>query len=132
MNGFLWSWYLHKYFCDVVRNKLQRVEFLKTIKSSRKKYFIRTCFKFWPMINIFRKLLFSFMACLQIYRESLSLATFLQGHSSSKEVSYLYWKNRYPNLKTTCHIKLKFFLWIKVLESLLLAKYLISVAATLM
>ena len=47
------------------------------------------------------------------------------------EVSYLYWQNRYPNLKTTCHVKLKFLFWTKLLESLLLAKYLISVAATL-
>ena len=31
----------------------------------------------------------------------------------------------------TCHIKLKFFLWTKLLEELLLAKYLISVATAL-
>ena len=42
---------------------------------------------------------------------------------------YLSWQNSYPNLKTTCHIKLNFFLWTKLLESLLLAKYLVSVAA---
>ena len=71
------------------------------------------------------------MACLQIYRELLSLATFLRVHSNSKEVSYLSWQNTYPNLKTTCHIKLKFFFWTKLLENLLLAKYLISVAAPL-
>ena len=64
------------------------------------------------------------MACLQIYRQLLSLATFLRVHSNSKEVSYLSWQNTYPNLKTTCHIKLKFFLWTKLLENLLLAKYL--------
>ena len=46
-----------------------------------------------------------------------------------KEVSYLYCQNRFPNVKTTCHIKLKVFLWTKLLKSLLLAKYLISVAA---
>ena len=72
------------------------------------------------------------MACLQICRELLSLATFLRVYSNSKEVSYLCWQNRYPNLKTTCHIKLKYFLWTKLLESLLLTKYLISVTATLM
>ena len=58
----------------------------------------------------------------------MSLATF---HSNSKEVSYLSWQSTYPNLKTTCHIKLKFFLWTKLLENLLLTKYLISVAVTL-
>ena len=50
------------------------------------------------------------MAYLQINRELVSLATSLQVHSNSKEVSYLSWQNAYPNLKTTCHIKLKFFL----------------------
>ena len=40
-------------------------------------------------------------------------------------------QNAYPNLKTTCHIRLKFFLWAKPVESLLLAKYLIYVAAYL-
>ena len=67
----------------------------------------------------------------KIYRELLSLATFLRVHSNSKEVSYLSWQNTYPNLKTTCHIKLKFFLWTKLLENLLLAKRLISVTAPL-
>ena len=71
------------------------------------------------------------MACLQIYRELSNLPTFLRVHSNSKEVSYLSWQNTYPNLKTTCHIKLKFFLWTKLIENLLLAKYLISVTAPL-
>ena len=39
------------------------------------------------------------MACLQIYRELLSLTTFLRVHSNSKEVSYLSWQNAYSNLK---------------------------------
>ena len=50
------------------------------------------------------------MACLQIYPELLSFTTFLRVHSNSKEVSYLSRQNKYPNLKTTFHIKLKFFL----------------------
>ena len=50
------------------------------------------------------------MACLQIYRELLSLATFLRVHSNSEEVSYLSWQNAYSNLKTTRDIKLKPFL----------------------
>ena len=49
----------------------------------------------------------------------------------TQEVSYLSWPNMYPNMKTTCHIKLKFFMWTKLLENLLLAKYLISVTAPL-
>ena len=69
--------------------------------------------------------------CLQIYRELLSLATFLSVHSNSEEVSDLSWQNMYPNLKTTGHMKLKFFLWTIILDNLLLAKYIISVAAPL-
>ena len=71
------------------------------------------------------------MAFLQIYRELLSLATFLQVHSNSDKLPYLSWQNMYPNLKTSSHIKPKFFLWTKLLENLLHAKYLTSVAATL-
>ena len=71
------------------------------------------------------------LACLQIYQELLSLVTFLQVHSNSKEVSYLTWQNMYPNLKTTGHIKLKFSWWTKLLENLLLVKYLISGTAPL-
>ena len=65
------------------------------------------------------------MACLQIYPELLSLATYLRVRSNSKEVSYLSWQKRYANLKTTCYIKLKFLLWTKPLENLILVKYLI-------
>ena len=50
--------------------------------------------------------------------------------SPQKEVSYLTWQNTYPTLKTTCQIKLK-CLWTKLLENVLLAKYLISVAGPL-
>ena len=71
------------------------------------------------------------MTCLQIYRELLSLTTFLRVHSNSKEVSYLSWQNAYPSFKTTCNIKPKYFLWTKLPEILLLAKYIISVAACL-
>ena len=57
--------------------------------------------------------------------------TLLRVHSNWKEVSYLYWQNMYPNLKTTCDINLIFFLWTKLMENLLLAKYLMSVTAPL-
>ena len=69
--------------------------------------------------------------CLQISWEFFALITLLQIHSNSKEVSYLFWQNTYPNLKTTYHIELKCFWWTKFLENLLLAKYLISVSAPL-
>ena len=72
------------------------------------------------------------MACLQNLPRIIVAATFLRVHSNYKDVSYLSWPNTYPNLKTTCHIKLKLYLWTKLLENLLHAKYLISVAAPLM
>ena len=40
-------------------------------------------------------------------------------------------KNMYCNSETTCHIKLKLFLWTKLLKNLLIAKCLISVVAPL-
>ena len=49
----------------------------------------------------------------------------------TQEVSCLSWENTHPNLKATFRIKLKLFLWTKLLENLLPAKYLISVAAPL-
>ena len=123
-------------FFRELKNKLQTLIISrvnqKKIKSSRKEYVMWLCFKFWPIKSIFPKLWVNeglIMACLQIYRKLLLLVTFLRVHSNSKEVSYLPWQNTYPNLKTTCHIKLKFFLWTKLIENLLLAKYLISVTA---
>ena len=59
----------------------------------------------------------------------MSLAPYLRVHSNSEGVSYLSWQNTHRNLKTSGHIKLKFFLWTEHLENLLLAKYFISVAA---
>ena len=105
---------------------------IKRRSKVQEKNVLRTCLKFWPMKNIFRKLLANeglIMVCLQIYQELLSLATFLRVHSNSKEVSYLPWQNKYPNLKTTCHIKPKFFVWTKLRKNVLLAKYLIYVSA---
>ena len=76
-----------------------------------------------------------FMVCLYIYKftenycRSRLLSKFIQ--TQKKYPSYLSWQNTYPNLKTTCHIKLKFFLWTKVKENLLLAKYVVSATAPL-
>ena len=115
-------------------NNKYLLELIKRRSKVQEKNVISSGFKFWPMKNIFRKLEANeslIMACLQIYRELLSLATFLKVHSNSEEVSYLSWQNTYPNLKTTCCIKQKFFLWTKIQKRLLLAKYLISVTVLL-
>ena len=103
----------------------------KKIKSSRKENVMCTYFTLWPMKKIFRKLKANeslVMTCLQAYRESLSPAIFLRVHANSKEISYLSWQNRYPNLKTASHMKLNIFLWTKLLKYLLVVK---SVTATL-
>ena len=58
------------------------IVYRKKIKSSRKEYVMWACFEFWPIKNIFRKLWANeslIMACLQIHRELLSVATFLRG-----------------------------------------------------
>ena len=65
------------------------------------------------------------------FTEIIVARDFLRVHSNSKEVSYLPWQNKYPNLKTTYHIEPKFFLWTNLLKNVHLAKTLISVAATL-
>ena len=65
------------------------------LKSLSKKYVTWTRFKFWPMKKIFQELWANnglVMACLQNYREQLSLATFRRFHSNSKEASYLPWQ----------------------------------------
>ena len=105
----------------------------KKIKSSRKEYVMWTCFKFCPKTfsENYKPIGVWFLACLQIYRELLSLVTFFRVHSISEKVSYLSWQNTYPNLKTSCYIKLKVLLRTNLQENLLLAKYLISVAASL-
>ena len=92
------------------------------------------CFKFWPMKNIFRKLYKPMRVWLWLvykFTKNYCPSQLFWVHSNSEEVSYLSWQNTYPNLKTTCHIKLKFSLWTKLLENLLLTKYLISVTLPL-
>ena len=123
-----------------MRNKLQTINICtrvnkKKIKSSRKKHM--SCdralnFDQWKIFSENYKPMRVWLWFVCKFTENhLSLATFLRVHSNSKEVSYLSWQNRYPNLKTTYHIKLKFFFWTKLLMSLLLAKYVVSVAAAL-
>ena len=125
------------YVCSLITNFKEKISTRanqKMIKNSSKDYVSKTWFKFWPMTKIFRKIWANkslFMACLQDCQKWLSFATFRPVHSNLKEVSYILWQNKYSNLKTPCHIKPKSFLGIKLLENLLLAKYLISVAATL-
>ena len=139
MVGFLKVCIYIQYSFDVVRNKFQTINIYtrfnkNKIKSSRKEYAIRTCFKFWPNEKHFPKTRSQWEFNYDLFTnlpKIIVACDFLQVHSNSKEVFYLSCQNRYPNLKTTCRFKLKFFLWTKLLERLLLAKYLIYIAATL-
>ena len=88
-----------------------------------KKYVTWMWFKFWPMINIFWKLL----ANKSLVTTKLPRIIFAHRiHSNSKEVPYISWQSKYSNLKTTCHIKSNFsYVWTKLLQNLLHAKYII-------
>ena len=127
------SWY--EYFFDMVRNKLQtiKISILKLIKRrskvQEKNMSCERALKFvqWKTFSENYKPMRVWLWFVYKFTENY----FLRVHSNSKEVSYLSWQNRYGNLKTNCHIELKIFLWTKLLESLLLAKYLISVVVTL-
>ena len=61
-----------EYFFREVRNKLQILIVSsvnqKKIKSSRKEYAMWTCFKFWPMKSIFRKLQAKKVWLLLVYK----------------------------------------------------------------
>ena len=93
---------------------------------------------FWPMKNISRKkprvwlwFVYKVQCSFRMLVDYARLQLFAWVHSDSKEVSYFSSQSKYPNLKNSCHIKPKFFLWAKLLENLFLTKYLISVTATL-
>ena len=119
--------YIHiQYIFDMVRNKLQTVSTRvnqKKIKSRRMSCKCalnfdqcKTFFKNYKPMRVWLWLVY-------IFTEN-NCHLQLQVHSNSEEVSNLSWQNKYANLKTTCHIKLKFFLWAKLLKNLLLANYL--------
>ena len=65
------------------------------------------------------------------FTENCCLLRLLSKFIKTQKSYPISWQNKSPNLKTTCHMKLNFFLWTKLLENLHFAKYLISVTATL-
>ena len=102
----------------------------KNIKSLRKEYIMWTCFKLTDE-KYFLKTVSQWEFDFGLFTNYFRLQRLLEFIQTQKEVSYLSKQNNYDILKTTCHLKLKFFLWTKLPENILLAKYLISVAATL-
>ena len=101
------------YYFSVVRNKLHKyIQIKRTSKVQEKNMSFQRALNFdqWKIFSenykpmrVLLWLVYKFTENCQIYR------LFLRVHSRSKKVSYISWHNRYPNLKTTCHIKLFFF-----------------------
>ena len=111
-----------QYLLSVVRNKLQTLNILRTSKVQEKSMSCESALNFdwWKTSENYTPM----------SQELLSLGTFLQVHSNSKRYSTSLDKMHILTWELTCHVKLKFFLWTKPLENLLLAKYLISATVT--
>ena len=93
---------------------------------------IWTCSKFWRIKNIFRKLQANeslILNCLQIYRELLS-CDFSPSSFKLKWLILTLLTKYVSLLKNYLSYQTEIFLAHKLLENLLLAKHLISVAAT--
>ena len=125
------------YFFDVVRNKLQLLNMLikrrskvqeKNMSCERASDFDKwkTFSENYKPMRAWFWLVYKFA---ENYGRSWLFSELIQ--TQKRYPTSLSWQNAYPNLKTTCHIKLKFFLWTKLLRNLLLPKYLISVDASL-
>ena len=131
--GFLWSFIYIQNFFDVVRKKLPLL-FKRRLKVQDKNLSVNVLYLNSDQWKTFLKSIGQWDLGYGLFTNLpriIVACDFSRVHSNSKELSYLSWQNTYPNLKTACHIKLKFFFWTKLLENLLLAKYLISVAGPL-
>ena len=119
-----------QYFFGVVRNKLQTKEDLKFKKRNCQSCERALNFDQWKTFSENHKPMRVWLCLVYKFTENYCrLRLFSEFIQTQKRYPYLSWQNTSPNSKTTCHIKLKLFLWTKLLENLLLAKYLISVAA---
>ena len=89
--------YLYFFWWSYVRsetiNKISPTVHQRKIKNSSEEYVTWKHFKIWLLLKIFRK-------------------RFTQFIETEK-----YWQNEYSNMRTTCYIKLKSFLWIKPLRN---------------
>ena len=115
MIGFPWSLYLHTIFLWCGEKETSNTKYLQLIKR-RSKVQESSCeralnFDQWKTFSENYKPMELDYGLFTNYPRLSNLPTFLRVHSNSKEVSYLSWQNTCLNLKTTCHIKLKFFFW---------------------
>ena len=92
------------------------------------------CFNFGPMKNIFPKTVSQWEFDYVLFKNLPRIIAACDFSPSSFRLKIGILpplKNKHPNLKITFHIKPKFFSWVKLLQNLLLTKYLMSVAAVL-
>ena len=121
-----------------MRNKLQQSISTwvnqKKMKSSRKEYVMWTWLKFWPNEKHFPKTISQWEFDYGLFANLLRITVtcdFSQSYFKLRRHILPLLTKCVCNLKTTCHIMIKCFLWTKLLENLLLERYLISVAVPL-
>ena len=121
-----------------MRNKLQQSISTwvnqKKMKSSRKEYVMWTWPKFWPNEKHFPKTISQWEFDYDLFTNLLRIIVtcdFSQSYFKLRRGILPLLTKYVSNLKTTCHIMIKCFLWTKLLENLLLGRYLISVAVPL-
>ena len=116
MIGFPWSLYSHVIFIWCGEKQTSNTKYLESIKRTLKfQERNMSCeralnFDQWKTSPENCKSMITWLWLVYKFTKNSQIPTFLQVHSYSKEVSYISWQNTYPNLKTTCHIKLKIFL----------------------
>ena len=121
-----------------MRNKLQQSISTwvnqKKMKSSRKEYVMWTWLKFWPNEKHFPKTISQWEFDYDLFTNLLRIIVtcdFSQSYFKLRRGILALLTKYVSNLKTTCHIMIKCFLWTKLLKNLLLGRYLISVAVPL-
>ena len=117
-----------------MRNKLQQSISTcvnqKKVKSSRKEYVMWAWLKFWPNEKHFPKTISQWEFDYGLLKSLLRIIVtcdFSQSYFKLRRGILPLLTKYVSNLKTTGHIMIKSFLWTKLLENLLLERYLISV-----
>ena len=134
MVDFLRSKYLHAIFLWFKEKWSPNNECWLKLTKRRSKVQLLMCFNFGPMKNIFPKTVSQWEFDYVLFKNLPRIIAACDFSPSSFKLKIGILppsKNKYPNLKITFHTKPKFFSWVKLLQNLLLTKYLMSVAAVL-
>ena len=134
MVDFLRSKYLHAIFLWFKEKWSPNNECWLKLTKRRSKVQLLMCFNFGPMKTIFPKTVSQWEFDYVLFKNLPRIIAACDFSPSSFKLKIGILpplKNKYPNLKITFHIKPKFFSWVKLLQNLLLTKYLMSVAAVL-